>query len=80
LIKCKVGLPHAYVALTDFGYSVQTIWLTCSQRHLHYLAFQSMRASDEVFPKTCCANLHFIIEHERSYSTFRQFVESFRTD
>jgi len=80
LIKCKVGLPHAYVALTDFGYSVQTIWLTCSQRHLHYLAFQSMRASDEVFSKNVLCEPTFYYWTRTQLLYIQTICRNFRTD
>lgn len=31
IIKTSVLLPQAYVALTDFGYSIQILWLPCSR-------------------------------------------------
>ena len=37
--KAMADLPHAYVNVTDFGYSVfRFFWCTCSQRLLNYLA------------------------------------------
>lgn len=32
--------PEAHITFADFGYPVETLWLTCSKRLLNHLAFQ----------------------------------------
>ena len=35
-------LPRTWMTISDFGYHVLTLWLSCSQRRLNYLAFQCL--------------------------------------
>jgi hypothetical protein len=41
VIKTNILFPQEYETLVDFGYPVRPLWLSCSQKLLNCLAFQS---------------------------------------
>jgi len=40
-----------YVTLANVGYPVWALWFSCSQKHLNYLAFQSLNLPDEGYSR-----------------------------
>ena len=69
-----IKLPQVYVTFADLAILFSLHWFTCSQRHLHYSAFQSVDC-ERIFLKRVlrtkfCVNI-FEIDSERRLRTKR---------
>ena len=61
----SINQPYAQINLTNFGFPVLTLSCTCSQKHIHYLSFQSLDVPDDGYSRNMSCALNY-----RCISTF----------
>ena len=64
----SISQPYAQINLANFGYPVFTLSCTYSQKHIHYLSFQSLDVPDDGYSRNMSCALNYTC-----ISTFYQY-------